>query len=200
MTYLPHFVPDAFCSSNAESQRESRGEYFLFVGRLEKLKGPHTLLSVFREHPELELVFAGSGEFAPELRRRAAGMTNVKFSDARNDDGLRKLYKNATAVIVPSLTYESFGLVVLEAFAAGTPVIVRNLGALPELIKDGGGISYDNDAELEAAVLQLQVDNVYWQELSRQALATVVNNYSQSLHLNRYLSIVNAAEIARSTF
>ncbi len=198
LTHLPHFVPDSFCTSHDKSPRQPNGEYFLFVGRLEKLKGPHTLLNVFRKHPELELLFVGSGEFEEELRRLAQDMVNVKFLGAQNDEELGKLYKNAKAVIVPSLTYESFGLVVLEAFARGTPAIVRNLGALPELIKAGGGISYDTDAELEAAILRLQSDDVYWQELSKQALSSVLDNYSQTLHLGRYMSIVNAAEQSRN--
>lgn len=198
LTHLPHFVPDSFCTSHDKSTRQTNGEYFLFVGRLEKLKGPHTLINVFRKHPELELVFAGRGEFEEELRRLAKDMVNVKFLGAQNDEALGKLYENAKAVIVPSLTYESFGLVVLEAFARGTPAIVRNLGALPELIKAGGGISYDTDAELERAILRLQLEGDYWQELSKQARSNVLSNYSQTLHLDRYLSIVNAAEQARN--
>ncbi len=194
--HLPHFVPDAFCTSYGEEVREPGAGYFLFVGRLERLKGPHTLINVFRKHPELELVFVGSGEFEVELRKLAKDMDNVRFLGVKDDEELSKLYKEARAVIVPSLTYESFGLVVLEAFARGTPAVVRNLGALPELIKGGGGISYDNDAELEAAILQLQLDSTHWQELSKQALSNVRNNYSQTLHLEKYLGIVSDAQQA----
>jgi glycosyltransferase involved in cell wall biosynthesis len=198
LTHLPHFVPDSFCTSSDKLSRHADRGYYLFVGRLEKLKGPHTLIDIFRKHSELELVFAGNGEFEEELKRLAGDMVNVKFLGTQNDEALGKLYQEAKAIIVPSLTYESFGLVVLEAFARGTPAIVRNLGALPELIKAGGGISYDTDAELEAAIMRLQLDGVCWQELSKQALSNVLNNYSQKLHLDRYLNIVKAAEKARN--
>lgn len=49
---------------------------------------------------------------------------------------LGTLYFHALACIVPSITYETFGMIIIEAFARKTPVIVRDLGALPEVIHD----------------------------------------------------------------
>ena len=61
---------------------------------------------------------------------------------------LGRLYYHALACIVPSVAYETFGLVVIEAFAQKTPAIVRDLGALPEVIQEsGGGFVYRTDEE-----------------------------------------------------
>ena len=66
-------------------------------------------------------------------------MSNVHFAGMLAYPDLLRLYKGARALIVPSLFHETFGYVVLEAFSAGTPAIVHNRGALPELLRESGG-------------------------------------------------------------
>ena len=72
---------------------------------------------------------AGDGTFGAELRRRAAGLDHVRFLGHVDAARLGALYAGATALVIPSIGYETFGMVGVEAMARGTPVIVNDLGA-----------------------------------------------------------------------
>ena len=62
---------------------------------------------------------------------------------------LQVLYQSAFAVIVPSICYEVFGMIIIESFAQRTPVVVNNLGALPGIVQQsGGGCVYRTEDEL----------------------------------------------------
>ena len=91
-----------------------------------------------------------------ELRALAGGNPRIRFLGAQPQSALGALYFHAIACLVPSLTYETFGIVMLEAFARKTPVIARRLGALPEVVEEsGGGLTFDTDEELLAAIGRL---------------------------------------------
>jgi glycosyltransferase involved in cell wall biosynthesis len=114
--------------------------YILFVGSLEPRKNLPALIHAWGkiqpEFPDVALVIAGaSGNvFRPvNLPHKSA---SVHFT-GHVDGELPSLYANAELFVLPSLD-EGFGLPVLEAMACGTPVIVSNGGALPEVVDDAG--------------------------------------------------------------
>jgi glycosyltransferase involved in cell wall biosynthesis len=84
-------------------------------------------------------------------------------------------------VIVPSLCYETFGLVPIEAFAVGTPVIVHGIGALPETVANGGGITYHTATELLEAMETLRT-----QPQLRYQLGTQAQQHFQQNYIKRY--------------
>jgi glycosyltransferase involved in cell wall biosynthesis len=211
---LPHFMPEEQVSAlraakklpsvgaagelklNAESQSER--PYFLFVGRLEKLKGAQFLIEQFREYRQADLVIAGTGEYAKALEKQAAGLNHVRFTGPIGDDTLRNLYHGAIAVIVPSLCYETFGLVPLEAFAAGTPAIVHNLGALTEVVKGGGGITYEGPDELRAALERMRLEPQWRAKLSAEAADNLLSNYTEQRHLTKYYDMIAELNVPKS--
>lgn len=116
----------------------------LFVGRLSRRKGPHLLLEAFARirprHPSARLVFAGD-EFGGggEIGRELAARTRELGLDAAVElrpfrEGVEPLYDEASLVASPSLLPESFGLVILEAMAAGRPVVASDLGGPREVV------------------------------------------------------------------
>ncbi len=111
---------------------------------------------------------------------------------------LDALYRHATALVVPSVGYEVFGLVVLEAFARGTPVIVNDLGALPELVEDsGGGLIYRTTAELVDAIERLRTDGTLRDELGRRGHEAWRRLWSEERHLDGYFAAIDEASHAR---
>ena len=82
--------------------------------------------------PEVDLRIAGTGPIEQDLRELAADLPNVHFEGLLGGPALARLFRGARAVVVPSLFPETFGYVVLEAFAVGTPVVVHEAGALCE--------------------------------------------------------------------
>ena len=80
--HLPNFVPLAPASQQkSEGPAESilKGPFFLFVGRLEKIKGLQTLIPIFRSYPKAQLLIAGTGTYEPRLRQMAQGNHNIRF-------------------------------------------------------------------------------------------------------------------------
>lgn len=154
--HMPYFLP---LSEELSYETENRdwkipeNRYFLFVGRLEKIKGAQNLISVFKNYKGANLLIAGDGVYGDALRTQAGGSRNIIFLGKTNHDELRNLYKNAIAVIVPSICYEVFGIIIIESFSMKTPVIVNNVSAPTEVVEEsGGGLIYNNDAELFEAL------------------------------------------------
>lgn len=192
---LPSFVPataERLEPLDDEPFREALSQpYFLFAGRLEKLKGPQTLIPLFREYPKARLLVAGSGSCEAELKSLAAGSRNIIFLGRLQEAPLQSLYRQALAVIAPSLCYEMFPLVILEAFGQHTPVIVRNLGALPEAVSEsGGGIIYQSDADLLAAIERFATDREYRLEAGRRGYELVQKRHTVDHHLKNYFAII----------
>ena len=125
---LPYFVPDSRQADGLTGgPRPHARPYFLFVGRLIQAKGVQTLFPAFSGSDGPDLLIAGDGDYAADLRRLAQGLPRVRFLGRQSHDVLEGLYHHAEAALVPSLCYETFGIVIIEAFAAGTPVIARDL-------------------------------------------------------------------------
>lgn len=144
------------------SVRKDQG-YILFVGRLERYKGVETLINAMetKRLTKTQLRIVGTGPDEARLRQLAKGMSNITFVGFASGAALWKEYAGARVSVIPSLWYEPFGLVALEAMARGVPVIVSNRGGLPEIVEDGvSGLIYQAaEARDLAAKLSLIIDN-----------------------------------------
>jgi glycosyltransferase involved in cell wall biosynthesis len=111
---------------------------------------------------------------------------------------LPALYAGAIALIVPSAGYEVFGLVLLEAFAQGTPVIVHDLGALPEVVADsGGGLTYRTEGELAGAMERLRLEPALRDELGARGRAAWRDRWSEDAHIGGYFDAIEEARERR---
>lgn len=164
--------------------------YFLFVGRLEKLKGLQTLIPIFRHYRDARLLIAGKGSYEPQLRKLTE-TDNIRFLGQISRLQLQALYRNAVAVIVPSTCFEVFPLVIIEAFSQQTPVIVRNIGGMPEIVKEsGGGFIYDTEEELLAAFERLLAEPVYRRVLGLSGYETYQQKWTPEAHLKSYFALI----------
>jgi len=139
-------------------RREGPGDYFVFAGRLSSEKGVWTLLAAWHDLT-LPLVIVGDGPDTDALQ--ASAPKSVLFRGMLPPDQIPELLSRARALIVPSLWYEGAPRIVLEAFAAGVPVIASSIGALPELVENGAsGLLFppNDSAALGAAVTRLADD------------------------------------------
>jgi glycosyltransferase involved in cell wall biosynthesis len=188
VSVLPYFVPAP--PPGADTSPHPR-PYVLFVGRLVKLKGVDTLINALRAHPEADLLIAGEGDERERLQAMAAAIPNVSFLGARDQRELATLYRHAVALVMPSTGYEVFGIVLLEAFAHRTPVIVRDLGGMPEAVEDsGGGFTFRTEGELLAAIRALQSSPARRRDMGEKGHAGWVRQWSEGPHVAAYLAIV----------
>src|SRR5262249_14632116 len=112
--------------------------YLLYVGRLIPEKGILTLLKAWRMlSEEVPLKIVGDGALAGEVSRSSAALAGVEWLGSPKSAGGLGVMRRARALIVPSEWHEAFGLVAIEAFAKGTPVIAARAGALPEIVDHG---------------------------------------------------------------
>jgi glycosyltransferase involved in cell wall biosynthesis len=192
--HLPHFIPDADVTqdSSAENARDAIAEpYFLFAGRLERLKGVHTLIPFFRNYPKARLFIAGTGSYEAELRRLAAGSDKIVFLERCSEEKLRVLYRRAVALIVPSLWFENLPLVIMEAFREKTPVLAHDLGALREVIEaSGGGLLYNGEAGLRSAVERLLASPTEREALGARGYAEYRKKWTPDTHFERYFTLI----------
>jgi glycosyltransferase involved in cell wall biosynthesis len=180
--------------TNDPVERLQERPYFLFVGRLEKLKGVDDILPHFRDHGPYDLLVLGTGTHEAELRKQAAGLSRVRFIGWVSQDEIHRYYRGALGVIVPSITYETFGIVVIEALAHRVPVIVNNLGALPEVVQEtGGGLVYNTREELHGHLERLAQDADLRAKLAERGHQSVVDKYSPDAHLRLYEGLIQEA-------
>jgi glycogen(starch) synthase len=158
------------------------GPLVSFAGRLVYEKGVQHLLAavpVLRERfPGLRVVIAGDGPYRKELERLAGPA--VTFAGFLTGHHLTALMAASDCYVVPSI-YEPFGMVALEAAAAGTPVAVAATGGLAEIVEDGvTGVRFppgDPDA-LAGAVAAVLGDREHARALASQARSRVVGDYN----------------------
>lgn len=197
MRHLPYFF-SGHVRAAAPAARTLPRPYFLYVGRLEPIKGVAELIEVFRGYTSARLLIAGEGTQDAELRRRAEGLEHVRFLGRLHPSQLAALYEGATALIVPSIGYEVFGIVALEAFACRTPVLVRALGALPEVVEDsGGGLVFETDDQLRSSLDRLLADEALRSDLGTRGHDAWQRLWSEEVHIEQYLECVAAARELR---
>lgn len=195
---LPLFLPLAESAPLAQAPGPISRPYFLFVGRLVKIKGAQVLIEAFRRYHDADLLIAGDGNYEGPLRRLAAGMQHVRFLGRVHPSELRSYYRSAIAVLVPSLVYETFGFVTLEALGQLTPVIANDLGAVAEVVSEtGGGITYRTEEQLLAAMSLLQRNRVLRDEIGSRGHQAYVERYTEESHIKEYLGAIDAARTRR---
>jgi glycosyltransferase involved in cell wall biosynthesis len=192
---LPNFIDRVDEEWSNPAPRPQAAPYFLFVGRLELIKGLQTLIGLWdrvgdRVGP-YDLLVAGTGGYEPQLRAMAAAQPHIKFLGPLPQDRLGPLYYHALAVIIPSITYETFGLTSVEAFARKTPVVVRDLGALPEIIEDsGGGFVYRTDEELLATLAGIAGSPALRSDLGEKGYQAFLRLWCREAHLKQYFELI----------
>lgn len=126
---------------NDESDNAVNG-YILYVGNLKKEKGVMELLSGFaaihKKYPGLKLLYAGPGNMSVPIRNQAKLMAlsdKIELLGSVNHDQLPALISQARVLALPSYN-EGVPNVVLEAMACGTPVLVSDVGGIPEVVDE----------------------------------------------------------------
>ena len=123
----------------------------IFVGRLSLEKGVDRLLDAWKliGGGERKLVIVGDGPERAALERHAHGLKGVQFAGFVTKKEQQRYWQDSLFSVVPSIWLEPFGMTVLESWANGRAVVGHDIGALPELIREGLDGSLANPASVE---------------------------------------------------
>jgi glycosyltransferase involved in cell wall biosynthesis len=190
-------VPNLLSRPADESRtpmRPHQRPYFLFVGRLKRFKGLDDVIPALNRYPDADLLIAGDGDHGPELRRLAAGNPRVVFLGAVAPERLGGYYKHAIASLMPTISFETFGMAVIESLMYGTPVLARRRGAPVEILERcSGGELFDNADELLAGMRRIQADPAYRERLGAAAARGYRAYWSEQAVVPCYLDVVQRA-------
>src|SRR3989338_3454365 len=125
-------------SNDSVRARDGAVRRFVFVGQVEGVKGVEVLVEAFRRirsaKPDVTLQIVGDGSRSAALRRAARGIRGLALRGRLDADGVRTAIAESDVLVVPSLVAENQPSVIIEAFAAGVPVVASRVGGIPELI------------------------------------------------------------------
>jgi spore coat protein SA len=166
----------------------------VYVGRIEQRKGVKELVDAFEQSisqkvPEARLLLVGPHSYwdaQPSgyyriLADRCGLNPRIEMPGPTNqDDELSALYRRATISVVPSVFPEGFPLTSIEAQASGTPVVVSDVGGLPESVSPESGIVFENGnlGQLADAVVSLLQDDARRESMAAGARAWAMAQYS----------------------
>ncbi len=191
---VPHFS-----FPPAQKPRYVAGDYMLYAGGLTEGKGIIQLLeAIQKERIELPLKIAGDGPlYQPitELLNDSQLHWRVELLGQQSPAALSELMRQSRFVVVPSQQYETFGLTALEAFAARTPVLASNRGALPEIVDQAVGSLYhpDQPGGLGGAIRQL-ANNPQLPQLADAGYNRLLTDFAPALHYDRLMELYEQAK------
>ncbi|RJP25484.1 MAG: glycosyltransferase family 1 protein [Candidatus Abyssobacteria bacterium SURF_5] len=180
----------------------------LFIGSLFPGKGVHVLLRALREVlkdvPELTADIVGSGPAEEELLKlsKELGLQEcVRFTGGVPPERLKQYYTRATVLVLPATILENCPLVLLEAMAAGRPVIGSRVGGIPEIIVDGetGLLFEPNNSTDLADKLRIVLQNRQRaNEMGIKGRQRAEQEYTAEAHMKRILGIYTQVLTKRS--
>ncbi|MBZ5672028.1 MAG: glycosyltransferase family 4 protein [Acidobacteriia bacterium] len=175
----------------------SRGNYVAYLGRLSSEKGLWTLVRAFERLDSVILKIAGTGPLEAGLKAylQRKAIKNVMMVGFKGGEEKWDLLANSRFIVVPSEWYENFPLVVLEAYAAGKPVVGSKLGSLPYIIEENkSGILFEpgcvDDLVKKVSYLLGRPDEV--DRMGRYARSLVESAYSPAACYQRLMGIFSS--------
>lgn len=174
------------------------GKHYLFIGRISQEKGLENAIKAFVKLPECDFMVAGTGPLYEELQEKYKDYQNIKFAGFTDGETKRDLFLNAKAVIIPSVLYENFPMVMIEAFRCGIPVISNAWGAIVGIATHNqnallSGTENDTDDERTENILQsvkkFEADKMLRDKLGNNARQTFLEKMEAEKSIEDLINI-----------
>lgn len=170
-------------------------QYFVYIGRVEKLKGIYLLIKAFEELNTIKLYIVGNG---PEFCRienylKERKIRNIELLGFRKREVVFEILRGSTAIILPSQCYEGFPMTILEGFSLGVPVIAGDVGNFTSIIKNeynGLLFKYNSYVDLKEKI-ELLNSNSELQHKLKIGAAESNKKYNDKSNYNTLISIYN---------
>ena len=187
-------VPNMVEAPSVQS-RNNEGRYVGFSGRLSIEKGINTLIAVATKNKDIRFSAAGSFSSIPDIETQVP--SNFSLLGHCNNVELKEFYENARFIVLPSVCFEGFPTVILEAMLLGKAVICSNIGGLPDIVDDGvtGLLAEPGDKnDLSEKIRKLWNEPELCRKMGAAGRAKALREYSKQKHYERLIAIYDKAK------
>lgn len=170
------------------------GEYVAFAGRISSEKGIDTLLAAAAQMPDVPFKVAGDGPALSELQGKAP--RNVEFVGRLGPQELGEFYCRSRMLVVPSVCFEQFPMVVLEAMGRALPVIGSRIGGLPEIIEEdrtGSLFEPGNPQDLVGKVRRLWGRPELCRRMGIAGREKVIREFTEEAYFHNLMAVYQSA-------
>ena len=191
----PNFVA-AECMANQNGS--SKRDFALFVGRLSYQKGIHTVLEAWQDHDvRTNLEIIGDGESSTSVEKAVERSNGrIKWHGQLSHQKVIDHMSQSRMVIMPSISYETFGRTLIEGFATSSVIVASRIGSPAELVQDEktGLLFQPGDAsDLAEKVNRLCADAKLRNELSSAARTEFEEKYNADVNYEKLIDIYQSA-------
>jgi glycosyltransferase involved in cell wall biosynthesis len=173
-------------TSAIPTERHQTNDYILYVGALIRQKGLFTLIDAAKQLPAIQFKIVGNGKDRDSIVEYARDVTNVRFTGSVYGTEKNRLINNCRFIIVPSESWESFGLVAVEGNSCGKYVLSTGLGALSEIIEPNVNGEFFTPADVQDLVSKIKK---IWTEVESPHVAESckksASKYSEEYYCNK---------------
>lgn len=165
---IPHFIDWPEISEIEPTAKSG----VVFIGRLSREKGIQVLLEAASMTP-VTWTIVGDGPLRPMVEAAASTNPRIKYVGYMQPEAVRDLLIRSSVMVMPSVWHETFGMVALESYSCGTPVVASRMGALTEIVEDGQTgllVEPNNPKALAQAVTALTTDHTRFKRFCKSAL------------------------------
>lgn len=192
------FVKPNFANQNylENSDNEEKG-YFLFLGRIDEIKGIDLLLESWKDIKDVKLLIVGKGPYEEKAKEyvKVNNMNNIEFLGYKDKHDVLEIISKAIALIIPSQCYEGFPMTIVESFSLSVPVIAGDIGNLSTIIKDGNNgllFKYNSYKELSKRINDLLYNKELRLDLANGAKTDFNNKYNEVINYKILTDIYNS--------
>ncbi len=192
INYLPNYI-----NAKDFDPYVNDKEYLLYFGRLSVEKGITVLLDAAANLSNIVFYIIGTGPLEDELKNKVQkkGLKNIRLHGFKEGKELRTLLTESTCVVVPSECYENCPMTILEAFAAGKPVIGSDIGGIPELIDENVDGFIFPPGDVDALVEKIQwvwSNRKLAKQMGLRGRKKVEEKFNAKLHYEGLMAIYNS--------
>ncbi len=185
-------IPNMTTSIPPEPERP--GDFVGYAGRISPEKGIPTLLAAARRLPRIP--FQGAGSMAPTSNFAAEAPPNLRFSGHLAEEALHRFYRDSRLLVMPTIWFETFGLVLIEAMAHAKPVIASRIAGIPEIVDEGvSGLLFEpgNAEDLAQKIQYLWERPGLCRRMGQAGREKVLREYSPQRYYTRLMAVYRQA-------
>ena len=191
------YVKPNFMTYKKSYKENIEKRYYIYIGRIDKLKGIELLIRAWNNIENSKLLIVGSGPYENEAKQfcRDNSINNIEFLGFKKKNEVLELLKNSKALIVPSQWYEGFPMTIAESFSQGIPVIASNIGNLSVIIENevnGLLFKYNDINDLVNSINRIEDNYHFMKKLEQGAKNSFLEKYNEKVNYKLLIRIYNS--------